>query len=209
MDFMKYDSPFMKALQKITSYVFLGLLWVVASIPVLTFGAATTAAFFTAEKSIHNGEERMFVTFWKSFCNEFKQATLLWLLELVLVAVLGLNICFLWQIELNEIIFVLVAAATLTVLGWMQLWFTYLSKFQDTTWMLLRNTLQIAIGNIPRVLLLIALAAAAIAGFVVALTYVSSLVLFVPGMYVMLASCVVRVTFNAYLPSEAPDELHV
>lgn len=71
MDFMKHDSQFMTALQKITSYVLLGILWIVASIPLLTFGAATTAAFFTAEKSIRDGEAGIFAIFWRSFRKEF------------------------------------------------------------------------------------------------------------------------------------------
>ena len=50
MNFLKYDSPFMKKLNMIVDYFLLGLLWLVTSIPVITFGAATTAAFFTAEK---------------------------------------------------------------------------------------------------------------------------------------------------------------
>lgn len=66
MNFLKYDSPFMKKLNMIVDYFLLGLLWLVTSIPVITFGAATTAAFFTAEKSIHKENGKMLSTFRKT-----------------------------------------------------------------------------------------------------------------------------------------------
>lgn len=207
MEFMKYDSPFMTGLRNIVSYVLLGLLWLAASMPVVTFGAATTAAFFTAEKSIRKGDEKILATFWTCFRREFKQATLLWLIGLVLIVVLGLNILFLWLVELHDVIYVLLLAVVLVDFGWMQLWFAYLSKFQDTTWVLLINTLRIAISKFPYVLLLIVLAAAAIVGLIVTLIHVSPLLLLIPGAYLMLAGGVFRRIFKAYLPAETTEDI--
>lgn len=121
---------------------------------------------------------------------------------MVLVSVLGLNIFFLLLQKPHEVIFVLLVVGILTVFGWMQLWFAYLSKFDDTIWALLRNTFRIAIDHLPRVLLLIAFAAAAIAGFYVSLAYVSPFVLFIPGAYLMLAGSIIRGIFSSYLPLE-------
>ena len=107
MNFLKYDSPFMIKLRYLVDYILLGLLWLAASIPVITFGAATTAVFFTAEKSIHKAEGKMLATFWTSFGREFKQATILWLIELLLLAVWGLNIYLLRENKIIDILSVL------------------------------------------------------------------------------------------------------
>lgn len=206
MNFLKYDSPFMKKLNMIVDYFLLGLLWLVTSIPVITFGAATTAAFFTAEKSIHKENGKMLSTFRKSFCKEFKQATLLWVIELVLIVVWAVNAFLLRNIEVNDFIYVLLLLALLIELGWIQLWFAYLSKFNDCIKMLLGNTFRITIGKFPIVLLLTLISVIAIVGFVVALIYISPLPLFIPGIYLFLVGSVFRKIFKEYLPLDTTED---
>lgn len=206
MNFLKYDSPFMKKLNMIVDYFLLGLLWSVASIPVITFGAAATAAFFTAEKSIHKDNGKLFSTFWTSFGKEIKQATALWLIELVLVTVWGLNAFLLRKVEVNDVIYALLLLALLVEFGWMQLWFAYLSKFNDNTKVLLGNTFRIAIGKFPHVLLLTVVSVIAIAGFVVALIHVTPIPLFIPGAYLLVAGSVLRKIFKAYLPLDTTED---
>ena len=67
MNFLAYDSPFMIKVRKITDHLLLGMLWVIASIPVVTFGAATTSAMLTAQTVIHNGEGKLWRSFWQNF----------------------------------------------------------------------------------------------------------------------------------------------
>ena len=206
MNFLKYDSPFMIKLRYFVDYILLGLLWLAASIPVITFGAATTAVFFTAEKSINQAEGKMLATFWKSFCREFKQATILWVIELLLLAVWGLNIYLLRGIKINDIIYMLLLLTALIEFGWIQLWFSYLSKFCDTIGVILINTFRISITNFPRVLLLTIISVAAIIGLVIALIHFSPLPLFIPGIYLLLTSNILRKIFIAYLPAESTDD---
>ena len=206
MNILRYDSPFMKKLNMIVDYFLLGILWLVASIPVITFGAATTAAFFTAEKSIHKDNGKVFSTFWTSFCKEFKQATVLWVIELVLIAVWVLNAFLLRDVEVNDIIYVLLLLALLVEFGWMQLWFAYLSKFNDNTKVLLGNTLRIAVGKFPLVLLLTVVRLIAITGFVVALIHLTPIPLFIPGAYLLVAGSVLRKIFKAYLPLDTTED---
>lgn len=206
MNFLKYDSPFMQKLNMIVDYFLLGLLWLVTSIPVITLGAATTAAFFTAEKSIHKENGKMLSTFRKSFCKEFKQATFLWVIELVLIVVWVVNAFLLRNIEVNDFIYVLLLLALLIELGWIQLWFAYLSKFNDCIKVLLGNTFRITIGKFPIVLLLTLISVIAIVGFVVALIYISPLPLFIPGIYLFLVGSVFRKIFKEYLPLDTTED---
>lgn len=205
MNFLSYDSPFMASLRNIVNYVFLGILWIVASIPLITFGAATTAMFYTAEKSIQRDNEKVFSTFWKCFRKEFKQATVLWLIGLLLTTMLCFNVFLLWRVELHSVIFVLLLLTVLVGFAWIQLWFGYLSKFQDSIWVLLRNTFQMTVINFPRVLLLAVLAAVAIIGFVVAFIFMTPIVVLIPGVYGMLAGSMLRSIFKVYLPDESVE----
>ena len=47
--------PFYKFLAKITNDLILGVLWILASLPVITIGAASTAMYSTNHKVIQSG----------------------------------------------------------------------------------------------------------------------------------------------------------
>ena len=68
------DSPLMIWLRKITDYMILSLFWLVASLPVITFGASTTAMLVAGEKGIRKEEGKLFSVFWTCFRKEFQQA---------------------------------------------------------------------------------------------------------------------------------------
>ena len=202
MNFLNYDSPFMTEFRKLVDYVWLGILWVVASIPLFTYGAATTAMLYTGEKAIRKEDGKVWRTFWKSFQREFKQATLLWLLSFVLKALLAVNGFLLWRAELRGIVLVLVLIALAFALCWMQLWFGYLSKFADTNRVLLGNTLRIALLRLPWGVGLLLLGALAVALTVISLFYAPPVILLIPGIYGLLAGTVLRKIFGKYIPEE-------
>lgn len=58
----------------------LNLLWIVCSLPVITAGASTTALFYCTLKLYKDGDVRVFHGFFKSFKQNFKQSTLIWMI---------------------------------------------------------------------------------------------------------------------------------
>ncbi len=80
------DNPIMQLLNKIIDCIFLSLLWIIFSIPIITFGASTSALYYTANKSIRNSRGYIWQQFWHGFKSSFKQSTILWLI----FAVIGL-----------------------------------------------------------------------------------------------------------------------
>ena len=202
MNFLNYDSPFMAALRKYVDYILLGIMWLFVSLAAVTFGAATTAMLYTAEKSIRQDEGKMFVTFWKCFAREFKQATVLWLLGALFSSFLTFNVILLWGVELPGLVFALVLVASIIIFAWISLWFGYLSRFKDTIRMILNNTFRMVFAYLPRVMLLTIVTAAAIAAIVLAVLYMPPIALFVPGVYTMLANSIYRKIFKSYLPDD-------
>ena len=86
MKFFSYESKFSQLLLKICYSCYLNLLWFVCSLPVVTIGAATTALYYTSLKVIRGEESSLTQQFFHSFRENFKQATVLWLI----MAVIGL-----------------------------------------------------------------------------------------------------------------------
>lgn len=200
MNILSYDGLLMTSLRKLVNYVLLGILWIIASLPLITYGAATTAMFFTAEKAIHQDNEKLFSTFLKCFSREFKQATILWLIALVLLMILTVNVLILMWIELPSFVTVILVIPLLLGFGWLQLWFGYLSRFEDTTRVLLINTIRMTLMNFPHILLLVVLAITAIGGALASSMVFLPFLFLIPGLYVMLARFVTQKLFSKYKP---------
>lgn len=80
-----YDGPIWGSLGKLADLVVLNFLTILFCIPLVTAGASLTAAHYVALK-IRRGEGYVFRNFWKSFKENFKQSTIMWLIYVVLVA---------------------------------------------------------------------------------------------------------------------------
>ena len=57
----------------------LNLLWLVCCIPVFTAGAATTAVYYVTLKLVRDEDDSTIKSFFRSFIQNFKQATAIWL----------------------------------------------------------------------------------------------------------------------------------
>lgn len=69
---------------KITELVFLSVLTVVFSIPIVTLGASVTAMHYVLLKIYRDEEGKIFPAFWQSFKENFRQSTVIWLIALAL-----------------------------------------------------------------------------------------------------------------------------
>ena len=89
MRFFSYDSKFSQLLLKICYGCYLNLLWFVFSIPLITIGASTTALYYVSLKIVREEEHNITGMFIRSFKENFKQSTVLWLILLAVGIVLG------------------------------------------------------------------------------------------------------------------------
>lgn len=84
--FMNYDSRFSRALNRLAELVLLNFVFILTCIPVFTIGAAITALYSTTLKMARNEEGYIIRGYFKDFAGNFRQATMFWLIELVLYA---------------------------------------------------------------------------------------------------------------------------
>ena len=206
MDFLKIDSPFMIRFQRVCDYFSLGLLWMLASLPIITFGAATTAMMQTAEFSIRKESGKIFAPFWQYFRKEFKQATLLWLIQLPLLAILAFNFYLVIDKQMTPIFRLLIGVASIIELCWIQLWFPYQSKFTDTTKTILANTIRLTLGNIGLTFLMATLSVASLVSAFFLFFLLLPAILLIPGIYIALYSSLFRRLVKKNLPLMKPEE---
>lgn len=86
------DGPVFRFLDKTVNVIFLNILWVIFSLPVITAGASTTAMFSVMMKMARDREGYMWKGFWKAFKENFKQATKIWLVFLAVISIIVFDI---------------------------------------------------------------------------------------------------------------------
>ena len=148
------DSEFMLAVGKIADYVILNLLCVLFSIPIVTAGAAMTAKFYVAMKMTRGEEPQVLQAFLKSFRENLKQATGIW----VIVLMIGAIVAWDWYSILfgksqgmffaGKIIFLV-----MTILLWSVVYniFPFLARFHMSTKEAIKGSLVFTFLNLPRV----------------------------------------------------------
>lgn len=89
-----YDNPVWRFIGKLGDLMILNLLWIICSIPIFTIGASTTAVYYVTMKLVRGDDGYTFRNYFKSFKENFKQATAIWLLMLVTGIILGFDLYF-------------------------------------------------------------------------------------------------------------------
>lgn len=153
------DSAVVGFLNKMTDLIVLNIIWILCCLPILTIGAATTAMYYVNITSIRQGDGYVVRRFLKSFRQNFKQATLLWLL-LVAVCLLAVFDFMFWYRQgsgLGKIMIVL-SMAVVIVLFLISLYlFPVLAKFEGTLRATIKNSAVFSVGYLPYTLITAAL----------------------------------------------------
>ena len=76
------ENRFWRFMDKIADVFFLGILWFICSLPLITIGASTTAVYQFTLKQVDDEEGNVWPSFWRAFRKNFLPATLLWLILL-------------------------------------------------------------------------------------------------------------------------------
>ena len=100
MKFFSYDSKFSQWMLRFCYCCWLNLLWAICSIPIVTIGAATTGLYYVMLKLARGEEGNVTKMFFRSFRENFKQATVLWLILLAVGLFLGADGYILYHLRL-------------------------------------------------------------------------------------------------------------
>ena len=96
------ENKFWNFMGKITDVSCMSLLWLLTSLPVFTIGASTAAFYSFTLDAVGDNEGRVIGSYFSAFKANFKKATLLWLLQLTLGALLAVNLYAAWNFYLTK-----------------------------------------------------------------------------------------------------------
>lgn len=203
MTLFRYDGPFSQFMIRFVDLLFLGLLWILSSYPLVTVGAATTGLYYAMENAVRQQRGHVWQHFWRGFFREFGPATVLWLLQMLMTFVLWAD----WRMTVENVnagglvdgrmLTGLVVAAVLFIL-WSQYWLAYQARYQDRLGTVMKNTFLLALS---RPLLTLG-HAVLVAGFLLAgyliLSSVPFLVVLLPGLFAALSCWLLNILFKKH-----------
>lgn len=144
---LEIDGPVMQLITKIVYAVWLNILWFICCLPVFTVGASTTALFYVTLKIAKNEEGAVTRAFFCSFKENFRQATVIWLILLAVGILLGIDGYIFYHMRfesalwtLGTAVFMAALAAYVIVLMYI---FPLLARFDNTIWAMFKNSLMI------------------------------------------------------------------
>jgi len=157
MNLFHPDNPVMRFLSRLFDLILLNLLFIFSCIPVVTIGAALSAMYQVLFKIIDKKDPYIFKGYVKAFKENFKPATLLW----ILIALIGICIRVALSAIYNmtgqgyEFLQILVWILTFIVAAVAVYAFPLLSRYQCGIVQLLKNAFVLSITNIPVTVIII------------------------------------------------------
>lgn len=148
MKFFSYESKFSQLLLKLCYACCLNLLWFVCSLPIFTIGASTTALYYASLKVVRDEESHVGAHFFRAFRENFRQATVIWLILLGVGLFLGGDVYVLYHLRqtaegnlavLWTLILAVVIAASLVYVIVLLYVFPLIASVENTNLAMLKN----------------------------------------------------------------------
>jgi len=205
--FFNYNNGVFRAINKFIDCVFVSLLWVVFSVPIITMGASTTALYYTVRKVIRYERSGVWKEFLSSFKLNFKQSTIVW--AIVFLFYLIAMICLYGVYDSSDsvgvfsiLLIYLMLTACVTV--WAIYIFAYIARFVMTIAQIIKNCAFIALANLFWSFIICVV-------FIVAFMivfFVPITVLMVPAYFMLICDLILARIFRKYMsPEDLEKEL--
>lgn len=203
-----YDNPVWRFIGKFFDLMILNLLWFVCSIPIVTMGASTTAVYYVTLKLVRDEEGSTIKDFFKSFKENFRQATCLWLIFLAAGAVIGFDFYFFLRIQnvqsnFRTIMLAVFLAFAIVYLGMLLFAFPLQARFYNPVKKTLFNSFFMSIRHFLPSIGMLAIDAGFLALALIILPMLQALLfLFGLPLFAFFHSFVLVGIFDRYLPKE-------
>lgn len=152
-----FEGPVFSFFEKLANLLWLDILWLVCSLPIVTIGASTTAMYYVTFKMIKDEETSIAKSFFKSFVQNFKQATIVWIVLLLGAGVVFLDTQMYVQdgTVISKGIHIIICVLGFILLLSGTYIFPLIAKFDNTTGNFVKNALILSIFNAPFTLIII------------------------------------------------------
>ena len=186
----------------------LSLAWGFLCIPILTFGPATSALYYTVVKCFRQREKNTFTIFWRAFRGNLKQgikATLI-TVPVMLLLIFGYGVMKEnWGSEFGAVMFVAYDIALVVPLGILCWLFPLLGRFDAPLGHSLKTAAMLTFRHLPSTVILVLLTVE---------TFVSLIekwwpVFFAPTLWVLLESLFMERIFPKYLTEPEIEKMNL
>ena len=197
-----WDNKVFQALGKMVDCIALSAMWLVCCLPIITFGASTSALYYAVHKSVRGNRGYMTKNFFHALTKGFKQSTLSWLVLLVVQIVLGMDTYITYQTlktgNTMGAFFYFFLIMILFSIIWACYLFPYAARFEDGVKATLNNSLLMMIIHLPWSLLVLLLFAVTV--FVIYLFPI--LIFLIPALLFVTYDAIFERIFRKYMSPE-------
>ncbi|SCY35661.1 Uncharacterized membrane protein YesL [Lachnospiraceae bacterium XPB1003] len=150
------NSKVMQEISRATDCLIVKILFIIFSIPIITVGAAFTAQYYVIMKMARGEDPSVIKDFWKSFKENFKQSTVIWIINLLFLIFLTAD----WIIILRKDFSLTVGKAlfavfTLFVIVGFLCMYAFIARFSATNMMAIRAGFLMAFLKFPALVLML------------------------------------------------------
>ena len=207
------NNKFFGFMSKVADLCILNIICVICCIPVITAGASITAMYYVTLKMVRNEDAYIVRSFFKSFKQNFKQATIINLIMLLIGVVLyiDLNVSKAMQGGAGQIFQVIFMAFVLIYFILFLYVYPVLARFYNTIKNTIKNALFMAVRHLPYTVVMVLIAACPLLLLLVKSYQIQStlFVLFLLMGFALIAYCnsffLVKI-FDNYMPKEDGQE---
>lgn len=158
MALFNMNSGFFKFVSRFLDVLYLNLLWIIFSLPIITIGASTTAVYYVTQKMVDDEEGYVGKMFVKAFKENFKKGTFFW----IITAAATYALYIIWQVvtKSEEIFFLWILLAILaTAFVIMVLLYTMplTARYENTISNTMKNSFLISVQHFGRTIFIVVL----------------------------------------------------
>lgn len=208
--FFSMDNKFFIFMGRVADLCMLNLICIICCIPIITAGASLTALYYVTLKMVRNEEAYIFRSFFKSFKENFRQATVINLIMLAGAALLYLDTNIVREMgnPMGKVMGVIFAVFTMIYLIVLLYLYPVLAKFYNSVKNTFRNALLMGIRHLPYTFLMLLLSACPVLIFFIPSIQVQATLLL---LFILMGPAVIAYgnshffvkIFDKYIPEEA------
>ena len=196
------ENGLMITLNQITDCIFLSLFWFLGCLPLVTAGASCAALYDAVYRRFRLGEQKCWKRFLSTFTRDLKASLIPDVLFLPALWFGGRGLIGLWNAAVAGTVswpvFSGLTFLAVTVLGILSVLFPMLSRFANPLPVLLKNTVLLALSNLPRAVALGVLNA--VSGWL-CLRFIFPL-FFLPALSALISTALLEPMFKPYMDTD-------
>lgn len=158
------DGPVFSFISRLADLCVLNLVWIIASLPIFTIGASSTAMLTLTIEMVKGNEVKVIRDFFKAFKANFKRATIIWLIMLGTGLFIGLDYYMFGNMSgaFGKVIKYLITFIAVYYSFMLIYIFAILPTYKNTVKNAFRNSVLLPFINLPYSLILLGLILVAI-----------------------------------------------